>query len=92
VVAAVWQAARDSEQRLKDRVSLQARELTQMEFDLRIRSLESGTCEQREFLAAAKAYRILYKALLLLHEKGEWPKEVEDAGLLEVYKLRRSGK
>ncbi len=79
-------AARDADERLKDRISQHALELTRLEYQLRYNSLDrnKGTLL---FLAPAKIYRTFYRALLELHTTGNWPKEVEELGLLSVVEL-----
>ena len=57
-----------------------------MDYELRQRSLEF-TKSQKKFLAPAKVYRELYKALFELHEKGTWPKSIQNLGLLSIFKL-----
>lgn len=73
-------------ERLKDRVSNHAIELTKMDFALRQKSLELKKTT-KHLLAPAKVYREFYYALLELHEKGTWPKSVQDAGLLSIIEL-----
>lgn len=71
-VVGIWDRTRDVKERLKERVSAHALELTKMDFELRQKSLELLK-ERQLFLAPTKVYRELYKALLELHEKGTWP-------------------
>ncbi len=85
-LVSIWNRSKESEERLKDRVSNHALELTKMDYDLRQKSLETSGKTQ-EFLAPAKVYRTFYKALLELHTTGNWPKEVEDLGLLQIFEL-----
>jgi hypothetical protein len=82
----VWKVTREAEQKLQDRISNHALQLTQMDFELRQKSLERSRSE-RFFLAPAKVYRTFYRALLALHTTGEWPKEVEELGLLNIFAL-----
>lgn len=78
--------AEDREEQIKDRSSKYALELTKMDFELRQKSLKSIKGKAM-FLAPTKVYRELYKALLELHKKGEWPKTIEDLGLLNIFSL-----
>ncbi len=82
----LWKVTKDAEERLKDRISNHALELTRMDYELRQMALDSTGAKQH-FLAPAKVYRTFYKALLDLHTTGNWPKEVEESGLLNVFKL-----
>jgi hypothetical protein len=77
---------RDREERIRDRSSKYALELTKMDFELRQKSLEI-TGNKNMFLAPIKVYRELYKALLELHKKGTWPKTIEKLGLLNIFPL-----
>ena len=82
-IVGIWSRTREVEERLKDRVSNHALELTRMDYELRQKALEfSG--EKQQFLAPAKVYRTFYRALLELHTTGNWPKEVEEKGLLNI--------
>jgi len=85
-VVGIWRVEKDMEGRLKDRISTHALELTQMDYELRQKSLESRGDKQL-FLAPAKVYRTFYRALLELHTTGKWPKEVEELGLLSIFEL-----
>lgn len=85
-IVGIWSRVKDAEGRLKDRVSNHALELTRMDFDLRQKSLDLKKTKQA-FLAPAKVYRTFYNALLELHTTGNWPKEVEDMGLLSIFEL-----
>ncbi len=86
VFLGIWKTSKDADERLKDRVSNHALELTKMDYELRQKSLElSGT--QQIFLAPAKVYRTFYRTLLNLHTTGEWTKEAEKQGLLNIFKL-----
>jgi len=85
-ILGIWQASREASDRLKDRISDHALKLTQMDYDLRQKSLEL-TGYSQEFLAPAKVYRTLYRALLDLHTSGTWPREVMDQGLLNIFVL-----
>lgn len=82
----IWARSRDVEERLKDRVSKHALELTRMDYELREKSLDLSKTKQ-QFLAPAKVYRELYKALLELHKTGTWPKTIQDLGLLNIFEL-----
>ena len=85
-IVELWGVTRETEDRLKDRISNHALELTRMDYELRQKSLESsGT--KKQFLAPAKVYRIFYKALLDLHTTGKWPEEVGKEGLLNIFEL-----
>ena len=85
-LSSLWAGSRDFEERLKDRVSDHALELTRMDYELRQKSLEL-TKEKREFLAPVKVYRELYRALLELHETGNWPDTINELGLLSIFPL-----
>ena len=76
----------DRAEQLKDRSSKYALELTKMDFELRQKSLKL-TKNKKHFLAPAKVYRELYKALLELHGKGTWPKTIQELGLLSIFLL-----
>lgn len=85
-IVGIWSRTREVEERLKDRVSNHALELTRMDYELRQKALEfSG--EKQQFLAPAKVYRTFYRALLELHTTGNWPKEVEEKGLLNIFEF-----
>lgn len=85
-VVGAWNTSKEAADRMKDRISNHALQLTQMDYDLRQKSL-ALTQQRQPFLAPAKVYRTFYKALLDLHTKGEWPKEVEEMGLLNIFDL-----
>jgi len=85
-VVAVWDRSRDAEERLKDRVSSHALELTKMDYELRQKSLEL-TKRRKKFLAPVKVYRELYRALLELHNTGQWPTNINELGLLAIFEL-----
>jgi len=86
VFLGIWKTSKDADERIKDRVSNHALELTKMDYELRQKSLElSGT--QQQFLAPAKVYRTFYRTLLNLHTTGEWSKEAENQGLLNIFDL-----
>ena len=85
-IIGIWRIEKDVEGRLKDRISTHALELTQMDYELRQKSLESRG-DKQQFLAPAKVYRTFYRALLELHTTGKWPKEVEKLGLLNIFEL-----
>ena len=78
-VIAYRRAERESEDRLKQYASRQALELTSLEFRMR-----RETKRQDKFYAPAKVYREFYRALFELYSTGEWPKKIEDMGLLNV--------
>jgi hypothetical protein len=81
-----WRVSKDAEERLKDRISNHALELTRLDYELRQKSLEvKGT--KKHFLAPAKVYRTFYRSLVELHNSGNWPKEVQDLGLLSIFEL-----
>jgi hypothetical protein len=85
-IVGIWRVSKDAEERLKDRISNHALELTRLDYELRPKSLDlKGT--KKHFLAPAKVYRIFYRALLDLHTTGNWPKEVQDEGLLSIFEL-----
>lgn len=81
------QSEKESEDRLKSYASTQALELTKLEFDLR---REIGA--QDKFYAPAKVYREFYKALFKLYTTKEWPKEIEDMGLLDILDYSKTKK
>ena len=85
-IVGMWRGTKDAEERLKDRISNHALELTRMDYELRQKALDLSGDEQF-FLAPAKVYRTFYRALLDLHTTGNWPKEVEELGLLNIFKL-----
>jgi hypothetical protein len=88
-ILGLWQTAKDSDEKLKDRISNHALQLTQMDYDLRQKSLElSG--QVQKFLAPAKVYRTFYRALYELHTAGDWPKDAESLGLLNVFTLGKN--
>lgn len=74
---------KESEDRLKEYASTQALELTKLEFSMR---RETGT--QDQFYAPAKVYREFYKALFELYSTEEWPKKIEEMGLLNILDYR----
>jgi hypothetical protein len=80
----LWDRERDAEERLKDRVSSHALELTQMDYQIRQKALEV-TKKRKHFLAPIKVYRELYKALLELHKSGTWPDAIHKLGLLGIF-------
>jgi len=85
-IVGAWRASKETEERLKDRVSTHALQLTQMDYDLRQKSFDvTGTTQK--VLAPVKVYRTFYKALLELHTSGNWPEEVEKLGLLHIFEL-----
>lgn len=85
-LVAVWDRTRELTERLKDRVSNHAIELAKMDYELRQKSLEFSKTKKK-FLAPVKVYREFYKALLELHEKGTWPKKIEELGLLRTFEI-----
>lgn len=85
-LVAVWSQSVTHSQQLRDRVSSHALELTRMDYELRIRALDESR-ESAEFLAPVKVYRELYRALLQLHEKNEWPLQIEQLGLLGIFQF-----
>jgi len=85
-IVGIWRVTKDAEERLKDRISNHALDLTRMDYELRQKSLDSRGAKQL-FLAPAKVYRTFYRALLDLHTTGNWPKEVEELGLLNIFEL-----
>lgn len=88
-VVGFWKVSRESEERLKDRISNHALELTRLDYELRQKSLELTKTSQ-QFLAPAKVYRTFYKALYELHTTGDWPRDVQDLGLLNIFELSYS--
>lgn len=85
-IVGAWRVEKETEEQLKDRISNHALELTRMDYKLRQKSL-SSTGSKQKFLAPAKVYRTFYRALLELHTTGNWPKEVEELGLLNIFEL-----
>jgi len=81
---AVWSQSIESSRQLRDRVSSHAIELTRLDYDLRLRALQESK-EPSDFLAPAKVYRELFRALLQLHEEDKWPANIEQMGLLRVF-------
>lgn len=85
-IVGIWRVSKDADERLKDRISNHALELKRLDYELRQKSLDlKGT--KKHFLAPAKVYRTFYRALLDLHTTGNWPKEVQDLGLLNIFEL-----
>lgn len=78
--------SKETEEKIKDRISNHALELTRMDYELRQKSLELKNAKQ-QFLAPAKVYRTFYRALYKLHTTDDWPKEVETLGLLNIFEL-----
>lgn len=85
-VVGAWRASKETEEKLKDRISNHALQLTQMDYDLRQKSLEL-TGQEQKFLAPAKVYRTFYRSLLELQTSGNWPKDAEELGLLNIFAL-----
>jgi len=69
----------ESEDRLKEYASTQALELTKLEFSMR---RETG--KQKRYYAPAKVYREFYRALFDLYSTKQWPKKIEEMGLLDI--------
>ncbi len=88
-IVGAWRASKESGERLKDRVSNHALQLTQMDYDLRQKSLEL-TGKTKKVLAPVKVYRTFYRSLLELQTSGDWPKEAEELGLLQIFELGAS--
>ena len=80
----LWNRERDAEERLKDRVSGHALELTRMDYEMRLKALQV-TKRRKHLLAPIKVYRELYKALLELHKTGIWPDTIKELGLLGIF-------
>lgn len=78
----LWRAEKESEDRLKHYASMQALELTKLEYELR---MPTGI---KEHYAPAKVYREFYKALFELYATKSWPKDIEIMGLLNVLKYK----
>jgi hypothetical protein len=74
---------KESEIKIKEYASSQALELTKLEIELR---QKEG--KQQQLLAAAKIYREFYKALFDLYDRKEWPKEIAEQGLINIYDFR----
>jgi hypothetical protein len=85
-IVGIWKATKDVGDKLKDRISNYALELTKLDYELRQKSLDSNETKQL-FLAPVKVYRTFYKALHELHTAGNWPKEPEELGLLNIFEL-----
>ena len=85
-IVGLWKTAKDADEKLKDRISDHALQLTKMDYELRQKSLDTSGTTQK-FLAPVKVYRTFYRALYELHTTGGWPKEVEEQGLLNIFEL-----
>jgi hypothetical protein len=85
-IVGVWNTSTEAAERLKDWISNHALQLTQMDYELRQKSLDVSQRSQ-ESLAPAKVYRTFYRELLELHTTGNWPKEAEELGLLSTFTL-----
>jgi hypothetical protein len=83
-IVTLWNRERDHDRQLRDRVSQHALELTQVHFNLRMKSLETLKRKKR-VLAPIKVYRELYKALYLFDTTGEWPDTINQLGLLAMF-------
>lgn len=75
----VFVKSRESERRFQESVSQQALELTRMDYEMRMKG------NQRDFLAPAKVYREFFLAIKQLQNDGQWPKNVEAVGLLNIF-------
>jgi len=82
----LWNQERDYDERLKDRASSHALELTRLNYELRLKSLNT-TKQRKRFLAHIKVYRELYRALLDLHKTGNFPATINELGLLGMFEL-----
>jgi hypothetical protein len=82
----IWEKIEENDERTKDRVSEQALELTKLDYQLRQQSLSLSNKKQL-FLAPTKVYRELYKALYDFQTNGNWPKNIEELGLLNIFEL-----
>ena len=85
-IVGAWKTSKETESQLKDRVSNHALQLAQMDFDLRQKSLQLSKKKQ-DFLAPIKVYKTFYNALIELHTKGNWPKVVEEQGLMNIFEF-----
>jgi len=85
-LVSVWSKHAESREQVRDRASAHALELTKMDYELRLRAL-SQSGGTGDFLAPAKVYRELYRALLSLQERDEWPRVIEELGLLGVFRF-----
>ncbi|MFZ5953628.1 MAG: hypothetical protein ACOYT8_00845 [Candidatus Dependentiae bacterium] len=85
-ITGILKIEKESEIQLKNRISNHALELTRMDYELRQKSLELNH-EKQYFLAPAKVYRTFYRSLLELHTTGNWPKDAENQGLLNIFEL-----
>ncbi|MHB1136622.1 MAG: hypothetical protein ACYCXR_09045 [Coriobacteriia bacterium] len=78
---------RDTDERIRDEASRVALELTGLDYELRQQALEPGGRQQ--FLAPAKVYRELYKAVVELRTNDTWPQTIEELGLLNIFEVAR---
>jgi hypothetical protein len=78
---------RDVDERIRDEASRVALELTRMDYELRQQALPEGG--KKTFLAPAKVYRELYRAIVELRTKDTWPRSIQDLGLLGIFKVKR---
>ena len=85
-VSGVFAKSLEKEEHLKDRAAKDALELTRMDYEMRQKAIDF-TKQPDLFLAPAKVYRTLYRALMDLHLKNEWPSTVEEQGLLRIFPL-----
>ena len=77
---AVQRVEKESEVRLKENAAKHSLELTKLELEYR-----RAAGRETKILAAAKIYRELYKALFDLYETKNWPSEINELGLLNIY-------
>ena len=76
---------KESETKIKEFAASHALELTKLEIELR---LKEG--RQQQLLAAAKIYREFYKALFDLYDTKNWPKAIEEKGLINIYDFSKA--
>lgn len=79
-IIGVHKVESESEIKIKETAAKHALELTNME--IKLRREENN---QKQLLAVAKIYREFYKALFELYKTKEWPKNIEELGLLNIY-------
>lgn len=86
VLVTIWNRNQESKIELAKTISSHAIELTRLDYDLRLKAVE-GSGQTNRFLAPAKVYRELYRAMLSFHQKDAWPATVQELGLLNVIEI-----
>lgn len=79
----LWNVAKENSERLKDRVSAHAVELTKLDYELRLKSMERFGYGY-DLYVPIKQYREFYRAMLALHDKDDWPDTLNKMGLLNM--------